>query len=59
MGGSLLMVLFWVGLAGGASLKTKNIKRVIMEIAEKILFKKNLDYLKLVLKLSKLRYKAQ
>ena len=29
------MVLFWVGLAGGASLKTKNIKRVIMEIAEK------------------------
>ena len=30
-----------------------------MEIAEKILFKQNLDYLKLVLKISKLRYKGQ
>ena len=30
-----------------------------MEIAQKTLFRKNLDYLKLVLKISKLRYKGQ
>jgi hypothetical protein len=60
MGGSLLTVLSLRGLAGGATLKTKNfIKRIIMEIAEKILFKQNLNYLKLVLKISKLRFKGQ
>ena len=30
-----------------------------MEIAQKALFRQNLDYLKLVLKISKLRYKGQ
>lgn len=59
MGGSLLMVLSLRGFSGGATLKTKNFKRLIMEIAEKILFKQNLDYLKLVLKISKLRYNGQ
>ena len=29
-----------------------------MEIAKKILFKQNLDYLKLVLKISKIRYQG-
>ena len=53
------MLFFLGGLAGGASLKTKNFKWIIMEIAKKILFKQNLDYLKLVLKISKLRYKGQ
>ncbi len=59
MGGSMLMLLSLGGLAGGAILKTKNFKRIIMELAEKIPFKQNLDYLKLVLKISKLRYKGQ
>jgi hypothetical protein len=56
---SLLMVWSLGGLAGEATLKTKNFKRKIMEIAEENLFKQNLDYLKLVLKISKLRYKGQ
>lgn len=59
MGSSLLMLLSLGGLAGGAILKTNNFKRIIMELAEKIPFKQNLDYLKLVLKISKLRYKGQ
>ena len=59
MGGSLLRLLSLGGHVGEATLKTKNFKTIIMEIAEKILFKQNLDYLKLVLKISKLRYKGQ